>query len=120
MKHYNHLAISPTLTCLPLLPPTAPSGPVLNLVASSFSSTSVTIQWDRVSCVQRNSDITGYQISYDGDPVNVTGTDVREFTASGLIPRTQYTFLVTPLSNSGMGTEVASVVRETSPAEGEP
>ena len=100
--------------------PTAPSGPVLNLVANSFNSTSVTITWDRVSCVQRNSDITGYQISYDGDSVNVPGTDMREFTASGLIPRTQYTFLVTPLSNSGMGTQVASVVRETSPAEGEP
>ncbi len=101
-----------------LLPPTAPSGRVLNLVASSFNSTSVTITWDRVSCVQRNSEITGYQISYDGDSVNVPGTDMREFTASGLIPRTQYTFLVTPLSNSGMGTQVASVVRGTSPAEG--
>ncbi len=96
-------------------------------MASPFNSTSVTIQWDRVSCVQRNSDITGYQISYgytvEGitlDSVNVPGTDMREFTASGLIPRTQYTFLVTPLSNSGMGTQVASVVRETSPAEGEP
>ncbi|XP_064387176.1 uncharacterized protein LOC135335578 [Halichondria panicea] len=106
--------------------PSAPSGPVLNLVASSFNSTSVTIQWDKVSCVQRNSDITGYQITYgytvEGttlDSASILGTDMREFTASGLIPRTQYTFLVTPLmiSNSGMGTQVASVVRETSPAE---
>ncbi|XP_064386138.1 mucin-2-like isoform X3 [Halichondria panicea] len=104
--------------------PKVPSGPVLNLVASSFSSTSVTITWDRVSCAMRNSDITGYQISYvytvEGttlDSVNIPGTDMREFTASGLIPRTQYTFLVTPLSNSGMGTQVASVVRETSLAE---
>ena len=124
------------LCCLPpphihsphSLTPTAPSGPVLNLVASSFNSTSVTIQWDKVSCVQRNSDITGYQITYgytvEGttlDSASILGTDMREFTASGLIPRTQYTFLVTPLmiSNSGMGTQVASVVRETSPAEGE-
>ena len=87
-------------------------------MASSFNSTSVTIQWDRVTCVLRNSDITGYQISYDGETVDVSGTDMREFTASGLIPRTQYTFTVTPISNSGMGTEVASVVRETSQAEG--
>ncbi len=96
-------------------------------MASPFNSTSVTIQWDRVSCVQRNSDITGYQISYGYtvggitlDNASIPGTDMREFTASGLIPRTRYRFLVTPLSNSGMGSQVASVVRETSPAEGEP
>ena len=97
--------------------PTAPSGAILNLVSSSALST-VTLQWDRVSCLTRNSDITGYEVTFGPTSSStrttesITGTEMRTFTATGLIPRTQYTFQVTPLSDSGNG-PFSTVTSET-------
>ena len=80
--------------------PAAPSGPVQNLQVTSNTSTSITIQWDRVECLDRNSEITGYTVSYGSVSDDVSGTDMREYTASGLIPRTRYSFIVTPISGT--------------------
>ncbi len=94
-------------------PLTAPSGSVQNLMTTPTPST-VTVQWDRVACIDRNSEIIGYRVTFGPTSTTetVTGTDMRTLTASGLIPRTQYTFTVTPFSASDDGTS-ASVVIET-------
>ena len=47
----------------------------------------------------------------------ITGTDNRVFTANGLIPRTEYTFQVTPVSASGPG-PANDVTRETNLSTG--
>ena len=93
----------------------APSGPVQNLMVSSSNSTSVTIQWDRVECIERNSEITGYRVSY-GSVVETVS--MRQYTASGLVPRTEYTFQVLPVSGSVLGTVPSSQTTVTNISEG--
>ncbi len=99
---------------------TAPSGTVQNLVSSSTPST-VTLQWDRVSCFTRNSEITGYEVTFGPSSSStrttesITGTEMRTFTAISLIPRTQYTFQVTPLSDSGNGPSATVTSQTTLP-----
>ncbi len=100
----------------------APSGTVQNLVAS-ITLSSVTLQWDRVSCLTRNSEITGHEVTFGPTSSStrttesITGTEMRTFTVTGLIPRTQYTFQVTPLSDSGNG-PAATITSETSLSSG--
>ncbi len=83
----------------------APSGPVQNLIAMPTSS-SVMLQWDRVPCMDRNSPITGYEVIFGATftstrtTESISGTETRTFNTSGLIPRTEYTFKVSPLSDS--------------------
>ena len=56
--------------------------------------------WWEVPCVDRNTEITDYGLSYSptSDPNDVVGIrvddDIRRFTATGLIPRTEYTVKV--------------------------
>ena len=68
--------------------------------------------------MDRNSEITGYTVTFGPTTEPVTGTDNRVFTATGLIPRTEYTFQVTPVSGSGMGTEVATFTQTTAISPG--
>ena len=79
---------------------------------SSVTSSSITVQWGRVSCIDRNSEITGYTVRYgqtDSTTTlgmeSVSGTSVsdRVFPASGLIPHTSYTFEVAAVSIEGPG-----------------
>ena len=56
--------------------------------------------WGEVPCVDRNTEITDYGLSYGptSDPNDIVGIhvddDIRTFTASKLIPRTEYTVKV--------------------------
>ena len=74
---------------------------------SSVTSSSITVQWGRVSCIDRNSEITGYTVRYGqtGSTTtvmeSVSGTSDRMFTASGLIPLTDYSFEVAAVSSEG-------------------
>ena len=78
---------------------------------SSVTSSSITVQWGRVSCIDRNSEITGYTVRYGQtgstptvmESVSGTSDSDRMFTASGLIPRTSYTFEVAAVSSEGTG-----------------
>ena len=90
---------------------TAPSGPPQSVMMSSVTSSSITVQWGRVSCIDRNSEITGYTVRYGQtgstttvmESVSGTSDSDRMFTASGLIPRTSYTFEVAAVSSEGSG-----------------
>ena len=76
---------------------------------SSVTSSSITVQWGRVSCIERNSEITGYTVRYGqtGSTTtvmeSVSGISDRMFTASGLIPCTNYTFEMAAVSSEGTG-----------------
>ena len=110
----NQAGASPPVTLTATTLPTAPSGQVKNLVVSFSNSTFITIQWDRVDCIERNSVITGYVVNYGIGSLSVvvivSGTNMREYTFSNLIPRTQYTFQVVPISNNGNGPSQAILV----------
>ena len=81
----------------------AAPGLVQSLRISSVSVTNVTIQWDRVDCQQRNGHTDSYRVVYhpSASPRNTIARTVvgvgdidRMFTATGLPPRTSYTFEV--------------------------
>ena len=74
-----------------------------SLNASFVSVTSITIQWDRVDCLERNGFTDGYRLVYyptlssnDRIARNLVGTQSshRMFSITGLSPRTSYTFEV--------------------------
>jgi hypothetical protein len=79
---------------------------VQSLNASSVNVTSISIQWDRVDCEERNGHTDSYRLIYypASDPsvrtnvrtISRTGIDDRvlNFCVSGLPPHTNYTFEV--------------------------
>ena len=83
--------------------PTAATSPPEGLTVTSTSSTSISIMWGEVPCSGRNAEIHAYILNYypidslrdqNGGVLGSTGLSNRVFTASGLIPRTRYTFEV--------------------------
>lgn len=79
----------------------APTGVPQAVLAVATGSSSIYVQWDCISCVERNSEITGYTIHYapsDGVPLDITilGTtrNDRTFTMTGLSASTYYTVMV--------------------------
>ena len=70
--------------------------------------TSITIQWDRVNCIDRNGPAKLYRVLYypTADPSQSdvkaafdTGDRERMFSISRLPPRTSYTFEVSAINN---------------------
>lgn len=69
-------------------------------MASSVNITNITIQWDRVDCLQRNGPINSYRLAYyptadssdHTDVPLIIGTSDRMYTAVGLLPNTSYAF----------------------------
>ena len=90
----------------------------------------IQISWSPVPCLQTNSEITGYTVTYGRtlentapakrqatleqlvEEIEGTGPESRQFTAGGLLPRTSYTFSVRALN--GDGEESSAAVFETS------
>ena len=91
---------------------------MMSLVTSSI----ITVQWSHVSCIDRNSEITGYTVRHGQtgstttvmESVSGTSDSDRMFTASGLIPRTSYTFEVAAVSSQGTGRFSTGIAVETS------
>jgi len=79
------------------------------VTATATSTTIISVQWDRVDCMQRNSDITGYVVSYaqrgnesDSETVTVMGTTDRTYTLVGLMASTQYVVMVAAMNSDGV------------------
>ena len=91
-----------------------PSGSPENLISTGSNSTSITLTWDRLSCEDRNGEITGYRIQYGISAFNttmmITGTSPsdRTFTASGLVPLTTYMFRIAAVNSHGLGPDNAT------------
>ncbi len=74
-------------------------------MTASATSRSINVSWDAIECIQRNGDITGYEVEFQeqggdripGEVVNQT------FTASDLTPHTDYTFRVAGVNRNGTG-----------------
>ena len=91
----------------------APTQGPVTVTCNTVNSTSITIQWERVQCNERNGQIQGYNVFYyqaDDDAsemisVNVSGVSESErmFTANGLLPLTSYTFEVRAFNMKGTG-----------------
>ena len=77
------------------------------------------IQWGRVPCMTRNSNITGYMVRYStggGITVNVSvsGTDQsdRTYTASWLAPNTSYSIQVAAVTSTGATGPFSTTITE--------
>jgi len=88
-----------------------------------ITTTNITIAWDAVNCIERNSIITGYVVRYTtpstsgNDNVMVAGTEDAGgmVTIDGLAPSTQYSIQVAAVNNDGnIGVSTASLNVTTS------
>ena len=89
----------------------APTAPPQNVRNTSTSSATITVEWGRVECIERNTEITGYRVRYDPPSSDGTG----EVSASGdgcnggsiiltgLSPFTSYSIEVAADSDHGRG-----------------
>ena len=96
----------------------APSSPPMSLEISSIEATSISIRWQHVSCIDRNTDnITGFKVSHHPTSLDgvlnrkshlIKGTDAksRTFTANNLIPRTKYVFTVSAVYDDNITSEL--------------
>ena len=76
------------------------------MTASVTGPTIVFVSWERVDCIDRNSEISGYTVLYGpvgGTAVNdsVSGTNHRAYTAAGRTPSTNYSIEVAAVNSDG-------------------
>ena len=98
--------------------PPAPSAPPTSVSVSEVTSSSITVQWGPVDCIDHNGDITGYSVQYgevEGDRVvmMVEGDMNRRATISDLTPSTEYTVSVAAVNSAGTGMYSNEIVPET-------
>ena len=95
---------------------TAPSAAPNSVSVSEVTSSSITVQWRSVRCIDRNGDITGYRIRAmtSGGDDRIVVDDVREATISGLSPSTEYTVSVAAVNSQDTGPYSAGIVQSTS------
>ena len=87
----------------------APSGSPMWLNATDITSTTITIQWGAVPCMDRNSEITGYKVRYGPVGSSQRATDAVTgrastggmYTLTGLIPSTNYFIHVAAINRIG-------------------
>ena len=98
----------------------APGDSPIEITAIATSPVSVIIQWGRVPCINRNSDITGYIVRYSRgggstESVFVSGTDQSErtYTATLLAPSTSYSIQVAAVTSTGVTGPFSTTITET-------
>ena len=108
----------------------APSGIVASLRVTANSTISVTIEWGRVPCRDRNAEIGRYIVLYvpvsGGEEMAMEESNIRQTNnanITGLIPRTAYTIYVRAdhdniITGTLLGTMRATVTATTLVPEG--
>ena len=87
----------------------APSAPPSSVNATVQSSTSITVQWGEVPCIDRNGDITGYSVQYgvmgsgNTQTMPVDGADTTQTTIGDLMSSTTYSIQVAAINSEGTG-----------------
>ena len=95
--------------------PPAPSTAPTSVRESEVTSSSITVQWGVVNCIDRNGDITGYSVRYgvqgseSTQTMSVSGGSVTEATISSLMPSTTYSIQVAAVNSAGIGEYSASI-----------
>ena len=83
---------------------TAPSASPSSVRVSEVNSSSITVQWGPVDCINRNGDITGYSVQYGSKTVSVSGdSSGGMYVISGLMPSTNYSIQVAAGTSAGTG-----------------
>ena len=80
-----------------------PTGAPQN-VTFSATSRNVSVLWLFINCTERNGLITKYTVMFQSESeLIITSINETSFTASGLIPYTNYTFQVAGVNSNGTG-----------------
>ena len=82
--------------------PPAPSAPT-NVRMTGVTTTTITVKWQKVPCIEQNGDITGYIVRYGSQTQSVSGGTVTETTISNLTPSTTYNVRVAAVNDAGTG-----------------
>ena len=96
---------------------TAPAAAPRDLVSTTVLSTSITVGWNTVDCIERNGDINNYIVRFGPEggvqsdsTVQSGGIDVAGiYTASGLTPFTNYSFEVAAMNSADTGPFTATL-----------
>ena len=83
--------------------PPAPSAAPTNVRMTGITSTTITLRWGKVPCIEQNGDITGYLVWYESQTQDVSGGSVTETTISNLTPSTTYNVRVAAVNDAGTG-----------------
>ena len=89
--------------------PPAPSAAPTNVRRTGVTSTSITVRWGKVPCIERNGDITGYIVRYGSETQSVSGGSVTETTISNLTPSTTYNIEVAAVNDADTGDYSSSI-----------
>ena len=91
---------------------TAPSAAPTSVNITELTSSSITVQWGAVDCIERNGDITGYSVRYgvvgsaeEDRSVEMVSGDSNGgiYYISGLSAATKYTVGVAAMNSAGIG-----------------
>ena len=83
--------------------PPAPSAAPNSVSVSEVTSSSITVQWEAVPCIEQNGNITGYTVWYGSQTQSVLGGSVTETTISNLTPSTTYNIQMAAMNDAGTG-----------------
>ena len=104
------------LVVFPIIYP-EPSGPPLDVLALTKSSTSILVKWNPPSELDRNGVITHYIVTYNeplGSETNITTSDNRtQKLVSSLRKYSPYYFTVQAVNNIGVGPPSVAVINTT-------
>ena len=89
--------------------PPAPSAAPTNVRMTGVTSTSITVRWQKILCIKRNGDITGYIVRYGSETQSVSGGSVTETTISNLTPSTTYNIEVAAVNDADTGPFSSSI-----------
>ena len=88
-------------------PLTVPSASPQNVVAEGITSTTITLTWSVIECINRNSLVSSYIVRFgvlsDSNRIEITGVNSTFLNITNLIPNTLYSFEVAGESEFGRG-----------------
>ena len=96
---------------------TVPAAAPRDLVSITVLSTSITVGWNAVACIERNGVIDNYIVWFGvegGVQSNLTVDTTRTHSISGLSPSTRYSVSVAAMNSVGTGPFTATLIVETS------
>ena len=84
-----------------------------------MTSSSITVEWGEVNCIDRNGDITGYSVRYgvqgsgSTQTRDVSGGATRQTTILDLSSSTTYSIQVAAVNSAGIGVYSSSHIIQT-------
>ena len=101
-------------------PPTVPASPPQNVTAMVESSTAIRVSWEEVPAIDRNGEITEYEVQYEpletfGGQISTStvNTSMLSINLTGLQEFTDYNISVRAYTSAGPGPYSIGVVERT-------